>query len=268
MGRVGDLRIKYGVNNRAIEKLKKLDPTDNSKYLPWLLSVRYEKRSSDGKYLVNRHFSLNKFPLVKELLLWFDNNLNGKVPLEYKDIYTFKSIDDFISVVSEIKKPSINDIKKQIRVVLDDEDFKIFVPLTIEASQLYGSGTKWCTTQPRYFKTYTEKNFLYYIIDKRTSRKFGCSVPLASFKATMFYNNEDDGVGKSTIEKVYGKKFFSKVIESMKRDYETEVIKIKKKKALESAIKRLELTKKEFSSVGFGVSGLDQLIEEINTNFQ
>ena len=268
MGRLNDLRVKYGLSEVSMNTIKNADPTTNLKYLPWLISVRYEQRKSDGKYIVNKEFAVSKIPLVRELLLWFDKNLNGNLPLEYRDIYTFKSIDYFISVISEIKKPSISDIKKQIRLVLDDEDFKIFVPLTIEASQLYGSGTKWCTTQPKYFKNYTEKGFLYYIIDKRTGRKFGCSVPLGSFSAVTFYNNEDDGVGRVTMEKVYGKEFFSKVISSLKNDYEIEIINIKKKKALESAIKRLELTRKEFSSVGFEVSGLDQLIEEIGTNFQ
>jgi len=52
----------------------------------------------------------------------------------------------------------------------------------------------------------------------------------------------------------------------MKVDYDMEVIKIKKKKALDSAIKRLSTTKKEFESVGMELEGLDALLEKLESN--
>jgi len=266
-GRVENLRLKYGINATSMTTIKEADPTSNLKYLPWLLSVRYTKRPSDGKYVVNKEFPVSKIELVKNLLTWFDYNLNGnKIPVEYRNIHTFKSVNKFIEVITEIKKPSISDIKKQIRVVLDDDDFKILVPLTIESSRLYGSNTMWCTTQESHFRNYTSNGFLYYIIDKRTGRKFGCSIKLDCFRPSTFYNNEDDNISKSQIEKVYGKDFFAKVIDAMKVDYDMELIKIKKKKALDSAIKRLSTTKKEFESVGMELEGLDVLLEKLESN--
>lgn len=267
MGRIEDLRIKYGLNRVSMETIKNTDPTANKKYVPWLLSVRYVKRSSDGKYVVDKTFPTSKIPLVRELLLWFDNNLNGKIPLEYRDIHTFKSVDHFISTISEIKKPSISEIKKQIRLVLDDEDFKILVPLTFESSKIYGSNTKWCTTQEKHYNNYTEKGILYYIMDKRTGNKFGCPVGLGTFRSTTFYNAEDEQIMWSVMKKVYGEKFFNKIKDAMKLDHEAECFKIKKRKIKESVIKKLSQIKHDLTTIHIHLDGLDELEEKVVNRF-
>ena len=261
-----ELKEKYGVSERSAELINRIDPTNNKKYVEWLFKVRYVK-SNNGKYRLNSDFPATKENDVNYALRWFERNLNGKVPTDLRDINKFKNITQFLDKVSELSTPSRSEIKNSVRVVLDNERFKVIVPLTYDSAKMYGRNTKWCTTNKNYYNNYTRDGVLYYIIDKNLERKFGLHVPnSAGMKVNMtmynFYNNEDAGVGYNTIKLVYGDGF-NVVMEAMKKDF-VNIITIKiKKKALEDAVKRIRTTQKEFGDNGLKDDKLESMFSSL-----
>ena len=57
-------------------------------------------------------------------------------------------------------------VKSDAEKIIDTPDFKVIVPKTEAASQLYGAGTKWCTAAEKdcMFDSYSSKGPLYIII--------------------------------------------------------------------------------------------------------
>jgi hypothetical protein len=69
----------------------------------------------------------------------------------------------------------IKDNAIQVHKIYDDETFVILAPLTLKASQVYGAGTKWCTSSREYehqFYKYTQSGILLYIINKKDNQKY------------------------------------------------------------------------------------------------
>lgn len=257
-----ELKEKYGVSERSAELINRIDPTKNKKYVEWLFKVRYHKGNT-GKYKLSTDFPATKENDVKDALLWFERNLNGKVPTELRDINMFKTITEFLNKVAELATPSRSDIKNSVRVVMDDERFKVVVPLTHDSAKLYGRNTKWCTTNRTYYNNYTKNGVLYYIIDKNLERKFGFVVPdSAGMNVNLFnynfYNNEDTTINYKTIKLIYGKGF-DVVIESIKKDFINIITNKVRKKVLEDAIKKIESTKKEFTDCGLRDENLEKM---------
>lgn len=265
--RLLELRNKYGLTEYKFSKIKFVDPTPTFKFLPWLLSV-FHTKTTDG-YKLNESLTKPRLELIKNHLEWFIKNLNGtKIPVNYRDINVFKTVDEFISRMNELSTPSISELKSQVRLVLDDENFKILVPLSFQSSQLYGSGTKWCTTTKTYYDNYTKDGILYYIIDKRTNRKFGLPVKISglNFNSASFYNNEDKLLRLKDIHGFYGESFFSVVIKSITEDYKSEIVKIKKRKALKEAITKITNIKKDLNVLELSSEEtvLDELLNKLN----
>jgi hypothetical protein len=90
------------------------------------------------------------------------------------------------------------DLEKQIKIVLDNDEWLLIRPLTFQSSKKYGSNTKWCTTQennPDYFMKYANKGVLIYCINKKSGYK------VASFNSLdkndpefSFWNQKDTRV--------------------------------------------------------------------------
>jgi hypothetical protein len=261
-----ELREKYGTTERSANLMNRMDPTANKKYVEWLFKVRYIRANRLAKYRVAGDFPATKEEDVKRALAWFERNLNGKVPADFRDINKFKTVTEFLNKINEISTPSRKDIKNSVRVVLDNERFKILAPLTAESARMYGSGTRWCTTQKRYYENYTKSGVLYYIIDKGIDRKFGLVIGdnagrNPNFNNLNFFNNEDNGVRLANIKMVYGN-VFDVVINAIKTDFGVYLNAKLKKKALNDAISRINTTKREFSRNGIS----DDAIEELFNN--
>jgi hypothetical protein len=247
-----ELREKYGCTERSAELINRIDPTVNKKYVEWLFKVRYIS-NSNGRYMTNtQEFPASKESEINYALRWFENNLNGKVPVEFRNINKFKTLTEFLTKVSELATPSRSEIKSSVRVVLDNDRFKIVVPLTYETSKMYGAGTKWCTTNKTHFNSYTERGELYYILDKSLDRKFGLHVPNTAGKTPKlgryrFYNNEDSSLTITNIKSVYGDGFDA-VIKSIEEDFKAIILVKLKKKVLDEAIKKIVTIKNSFTN--------------------
>jgi hypothetical protein len=265
-----ELKARYGVTERSAVAVNDMDPTTSKKYLEWLFKVKFT-RLPNGKSRVKEDFPATLKNNVKTALAWYERNSKNKVPEDFRDINKFNTIVGFLTKVGELNVPSRKEIKDNVRVVLDNERWKIVVPLAHDSARLYGSGTRWCTTQKTYYTQYTRNGLLYYIIDKTLNRKFGLPVRdnntgNVSF-GENFFNNEDIGLRLANIKNIYGANF-DVVTDAIKVDFRRYTMDKLKRKALEDAVKRVEATKREFARTKLGNDKIEELfnalVNEVN----
>jgi hypothetical protein len=73
--------------------------------------------------------------------------LIDKIPVEFRDIFSFKTINDFIFYVDSLESETEKEEKIKndgSKVIYENEDFIVKSVFTMEAMFLYGKGTKWC----------------------------------------------------------------------------------------------------------------------------
>jgi hypothetical protein len=94
--------------------------------------------------------------------------------IENPDLNSYKTIRQISNVIKEAEMvKSIGKAKKEIKVLYEDESYKLILPLSFDAASVYGSGTKWCVTQDSYFYRYSDNGILIFFIDKEKNRKIG-----------------------------------------------------------------------------------------------
>lgn len=117
------------------------------KYVGWII-----------KQYCNKNFIVQNFFEVYQKIERFNNIKNF---LTKKNIYDYKTLDELSTVLNDTantefktkadKKRSIKE--NEVKYIIDTPNFKVVVPLTLAASNMYGSNTKWCTN------SYIEKSF-------------------------------------------------------------------------------------------------------------
>lgn len=147
----------------------------------------FEMIGDENRYYIQR---FNKY--------WEENKLPTKDMSQYRDFNAVKSAVDRLDIEEFTKNKQI-----QVHKVYEDEDWLIVIPLSLKSSQLYGSGTKWCTASRErdyQYYDYTQTGLLVYVINKSTSVKY------AYFKAanpdmngggnriSQFFNTTDNFV--------------------------------------------------------------------------
>ena len=258
--KLGELKTKYGVSERSALLIGRMDPTTNQKYVEWLFKVRYVSLTN-GKYRLNADFPASLETTVKETLIWFERNLNGKIPTDFRDINKFKTVTEFLEKAQELMTPSRSEVKNDVRVVFEDDNWKILIPLSFDSSRLYGMGTKWCTTQKTYYDNYMRDGLLYYIVDKRINRKFGLPISYSkglgvSVTGFTFYNNEDCGLSLGQIKLIYGENF-NLVAEKVKLDFVNQL-------KLKLRVKFMADSKKSINHAVQMLKSVDFTNEEVN----
>jgi hypothetical protein len=92
------------------------------------------------------------------------------------DVGSYKTIDDIISAVSiadQIQKQK--EAEKQIIKLYESPDYLLLIPLTFEASKIYGANTKWCVTQKTHWDSYQWGWRLIYVMDRKNNKKYAIS---------------------------------------------------------------------------------------------
>lgn len=185
-----------------IDLIRRFDPSDSGKFMPFLLKrvneqFKTPKNKIDTetnqilKILISDENPIEKYltmilyhTIGRDNLyaLWeFEQHLASN-RIENNDIQNYKTWDDVINAVymAELKVKE-KELRKQVDVIYDDNDWVILKPLSFAASLAYGAGTKWCTASkhnPQYFYNYSERGVLVYIISRRTGYKVGMFVEL------------------------------------------------------------------------------------------
>lgn len=133
------------------------DPSDNQKYLDWMLGAF----TSGGR----------SYTSVLSDVSFFHDNIHQ---FEVKDINRYKDIYELsnaIDVVREkmVEKEIDEKAKKEKDVIYVDSRWLVISPKTHRASCKYGAGTKWCVTSKdtdTHWDSYSKNATFFFIIDK------------------------------------------------------------------------------------------------------
>ena len=171
MSRIDKLKEQHPeLNVSVIDLLSKVDPTDSYKYTEFLVkklkswygNTTIEKTHiAMGMELVGEENTkiLNEFEIHSKAGRIKKNDIS-----QHKD---FGSLSESVKEAEEIVK--LKEAEKQTIKLMDTDEYCIVIPLSYEASKIYGSGTKWCTTgrdAADTFNRYNSDGKLFYIIDK------------------------------------------------------------------------------------------------------
>ena len=179
MSRLDRLKEQHpDLNISLIDIISHLDPTDSYKYTEFL--IKNFKRDSD-------YYSSNKDEFMGymgiflfgsgevETLNEFERHSKAN-RIKIKDISQYKNfleLNEAVKVAEEIENRK--KIEKEILNIHEDETWFILTPLSFEASKVYGTNTKWCVTQEKYWNQYLTTHRLIYVLNKKTDTKIAFS---------------------------------------------------------------------------------------------
>ncbi len=251
------------VPDNVFDSLKEqgFEQVGNGSYLEWILGI-YLKSPDDVKKrfiedLYKLKEDLEKFNILKNKQFWKSS----------KDINQYKSFKDLFDAVRlhqdlksksdlKVKKSSVDN--KDYNLVYENSNWKIYSPLTKEASCILGRDTRWCTAsqgERNMFDYYNRKGKLFILINKQDEElKYQFH-----FESGQFMDVNDD--------QVEGLKLDDDIIDFfLNLDY-------KKYKAIisfankDKIIKELkDKTEKEVKDMGIWVFDKWQVIELKNNN--
>lgn len=164
------------LNISIIDLLAKVDPTDSYKYTEFLVKIikKWFDNESTEKIQLGIGIELIGDENVKTLNKFESHSKAGRIKKndigQHKD---FWSLNESVKEADEILKQK--EAEKQVIKLMDTDEYCIVVPLSYEASKIYGAGTKWCTTQETYWLDYVGNYKLVYIINKITNKKYAIS---------------------------------------------------------------------------------------------
>ena len=191
--------------SELIQQIKSLDPTPNKEFTFWLTLNYANNRINRFEDIPSRAIpNLEKF---KSLLR--KPNLNP--PLPVRDINQIKGLSELEKIVDSyspkeaISNNQQTNIEEQnfyktdeAELLYNDNQIKVIMPRTKEASCFFGKGTKWCTaaTNNNMFSKY--KTGLYIIIIKGTNEKYQFH-----FESNQFMDNADEPVDVNRLTEKY-----------------------------------------------------------------
>ena len=210
--RFEDIEIKSPED--VFDAICKSDPSSNKKYLNWMLE-RYVKDAPEKNNPETSGALTPKRLLVEDLdktanFLEFFQKHNDKFLEENRNISDYMCVDDFFDAVEEIM-PKDGEVisatqlsqkfKKETDVWVDNENWKVLVPLTYEASCAYGKNTRWCTASKtnRYqFDHHDKKGPLIIIINKKAAKDdFKTHKFQFHFETDQFMDAKDNSIKES-----------------------------------------------------------------------
>ena len=177
--------LKILDENTLFQAFENADPSNNKKFLVWMLERFLKQPTVDGLDDAGRPIQVpeGKRLLVEDLektagFLDFFDKFNDKFDENKRNVNDYMSVDDFFDVV-ELKMPKEGDFmsasqmerqyKKEIDIWLDNETWKVVVPKSHAASIAYGKDSRWCTamTNDSQYDYHTKKGPLIILINKK-----------------------------------------------------------------------------------------------------
>ena len=137
-----------------------------------VLSVVPEKNRLVAYHLLQ---NLTYYVDVKMILLFEElcesNHIQG---VDISNITSSKELEELINY--GMTKKILNQERKLIETVFENNEWFAIRPLTYESSKKYGAGTKWCTSSEQYtghFYRYNRNGILVYLFNKTNHLKYG-----------------------------------------------------------------------------------------------
>lgn len=160
------------ITKEDFELIVSADPSTNKQYSQWLLNI-YAKGNLTLEDLYKATEDLSTLYKFK-----------NKVEKDKRDITQFDDLDQLYEAIQKLSEMSETELLSQTQIAkklkldgaevhLDSDNWRVLTPLNVEASRLYGAGTRWCTASSGYnqFDNYTKTRYpnskLYIIINKK-----------------------------------------------------------------------------------------------------
>lgn len=215
---VTDPRTKSSYVNPEVifSYIVSVDPSRNKQNAQWLLTIFLKKKMAlEDAFKATEY--LTDFERAKPHM-----PLPTRDIMQYPDLTTlYEIVEPYKAVVSQAETDRQLDAEmaKQAKVVYNDAEYKIVIPLTWEASKYYGRNTQWCTTyrdNPRYFNEYTNDGPLYIILKKANNQRWQFH-----FASNQFMNENDQRINLVTFAAENPKiaKFFEKTFTQQFSEY-------------------------------------------------
>jgi hypothetical protein len=174
MSRLDKLKEQHPeLNITVIDLIGMIDPTDTYKYCEFLIKrLKLWYSNTDIQYGMGVDlFGDENVKTLNE----FERHCNAK-RIEKNDI---SSHTDFKSLEVEVKKAEeivrLKELEKQTKKLFENNEWLVLIPLSFEAAKLYGTNTKWCVTQERYWDDYIDNYKIIYVINRSTNDKYAIS---------------------------------------------------------------------------------------------
>ena len=170
MAKIDLIREKFKGKINPIDFIELANNIDNSKTKKYTEHIlRFTNNLSNDFELT----AITEMEYIMQKLKTFDQLAkNGMI--ENADLNQYKNMSSIKKAIKEATlTKSIGKAKKEIKVLYEDDNYMLFLPLSYDAASVYGRGTKWCVTQSEYFYRYTDKGILAYFIEKGVNRKIG-----------------------------------------------------------------------------------------------
>jgi len=181
-----------GTNYHSLEivfnKILSADPTQNKEYAQWIFK-QFLSENVTLEDLYKVHDDLVVFHQYKHLIRQKDIN-KYESPVEVWSVIK-PIVDQTLKSKKQVKKTEIEEIRKDIDVLYNGPEGKIYIPKTEEASCLLGRGTRWCTAATKSrnaFRSYFDQGPLY-IIFLNDGQKFQFH-----FQTNQFMDEEDNPI--------------------------------------------------------------------------
>lgn len=159
-----------------------LDPTKKKKFETWILNNYLKLKPREQERLVRE----DGYKIQDALTLYSKGQTAGIVKNPYNDIKTFNSYRELLAYLKANKQQFSQFLDQEVEVSSDglirgkdyillyeDKNWHVVDTLTWRANCYFGSGTSWCTTDPRSSSTF--ENYVAYspiIIIQTGGRKF------------------------------------------------------------------------------------------------
>jgi hypothetical protein len=191
----------YSDIDRGIyDKIVEADPTtvmkDNKQgvYVKWLIKLfKNNKLKLEDLYKATEY--LTSFDMFKHKIVNKDIMFYQSLPELFKAVEPFLEKEETVFTNDEERR-----LAGQFKVVYTDDDYRIIIPFTLNASKYFGRGTEWCTLNTDMFKKYTKKQteditpfnlYILYTDNLKDRLQF-------HFKEKEFMNIENDEINQES----------------------------------------------------------------------
>jgi hypothetical protein len=192
MSRLDRLKEQHpDLNVSVIDVLSKIDPSKTNKYMEFLIKKFKEFYGEYDDWMIGLGIEMmgdDNMTALNEFEVHSKANRITNV-----DIGAYTSFNEIqIAVENAEEKVRLKKLEKQVVKLYSDDEWSVVIPLSYEASRVYGSNTKWCTTQERYWNDYIKTYKLIYIQNKKTNEKYAVSRHWEDEKKLQAWLSNDD----------------------------------------------------------------------------
>ena len=167
MSRIDKLKEQHPVLGMSIiDLLAKADPTKTNKYLEFMVKMmksNFGYSSGEDIQMINNIVTSFFGSANMETLHQFEAHCSAN-RIKKNDITKYTSFYDLnIEVIKADEIVKLKELEKQTKKVFENDDWLVLIPLSYEAAEKYGAGTKWCVTQSYHWQKYMTGYKIIYI---------------------------------------------------------------------------------------------------------